>query len=379
MHKDEVHVHSNCCKGIVAFVGKGGAIRLQRGNVTLSNCHFFNNTARLLGGAVFVDRHSRLSIQGGTFENSKIDLHSLDGDLIYSNGNLTINGSHFFAVTANNHASVLLHSGDHWSMEVFDIFVQCPVGYRLRMSNSSAYGVTSMGLRRSYRMDQQAYFCESCPRNKYSLDYGRLNYSITFSTGIYFTLLINGQTPNRIFTGTFDFHEIECHHCPYGGKCLQGINALPNFWGYVVPDADRVRFQRCPKRYCCSSTDCHGYNRCANHRTGVLCGQCQTGYSEALFSPDCIPNIHCDPTWLLPVMLASGVVYFLFLLYQKDIRDLMFLKNDVIWEFYCSSSNNRCWRKRKSRTRSSSGKALHVVRTLKWSTTSQVPTLSVNN
>ena len=46
---DEVRVHSECCKGLISFVGKGGAIRVQRGNLTLEDCRFENNTARLLG------------------------------------------------------------------------------------------------------------------------------------------------------------------------------------------------------------------------------------------------------------------------------------------------------------------------------------------
>jgi len=35
-------------------------------------------------------------------------------------------------------------------------------------------------------------------------------------------------------------------------------------------------------------------------------------------------------------MLGSGVLYFLFLLYQKDIRELMFMNNSVIQDFYCN-------------------------------------------
>jgi len=42
-------------KGVVMMVGKGGAMRIQRGNVTLLRSTFVNNSARLLGGSVFVD------------------------------------------------------------------------------------------------------------------------------------------------------------------------------------------------------------------------------------------------------------------------------------------------------------------------------------
>lgn len=334
VNQDEVHVNSNCCKGIIAFVGKGGAVRIQKGTVTLTLCRFHNNTARLLGGAVFVDRGSFLYVNQVSFENSVVDFHSLEGDLIYSNGNVYINEARFIIVTASNHVAVVCHSGDHWSIEVASVFIQCPVGYRLRVTNSSAYQVSQIGLMRSYRMDQLSYFCESCPRNKYSLDHGFLNYSIVFTAVSYHTLLVNGQRPQQDFSGSHEHHDIACLQCPYGGKCQQGISALPNFWGYI--SNRRVRFQRCPGRYCCSSSECKGFNRCARHRAGTLCGHCEPGHSEALFSPDCVLDTECDPTWLFPVMLSSGVIYFLFLLYQKDIRFLMFQNNDVIREFYCS-------------------------------------------
>ena len=33
--KHEVSVNASCCKGVVSLVGKGGAIRVQRGNVNI--------------------------------------------------------------------------------------------------------------------------------------------------------------------------------------------------------------------------------------------------------------------------------------------------------------------------------------------------------
>ena len=46
---DEVRIHSKCCKGVISFVGKGGAIRVQRGILNMTSSTFTNNTARLLG------------------------------------------------------------------------------------------------------------------------------------------------------------------------------------------------------------------------------------------------------------------------------------------------------------------------------------------
>jgi predicted outer membrane repeat protein len=56
MQGDDVRIQSPCCKGIISLVGKGGAVRVQTGHVTFDSCTFINNSARLLGGAIFVDR-----------------------------------------------------------------------------------------------------------------------------------------------------------------------------------------------------------------------------------------------------------------------------------------------------------------------------------
>ena len=54
---DEMKIEAECCKGTMLIVGKGGAIRVQRGNMTIEGCRFVNNTARKLGGAVYVDEN----------------------------------------------------------------------------------------------------------------------------------------------------------------------------------------------------------------------------------------------------------------------------------------------------------------------------------
>lgn len=332
--RNEVTIESVCCKGVVAFVGKGGAIRLQRSKLTVVDCLFRNNTARLLGGSLFVDREGTLAIVRSELENSATDEHSLEGDLLYSNGFVTIESARIRVLTANSHVTIVHHSGTHWSFDVASISVQCPIGYRLRVTNTSAYQVTTLGLQRSFKLDQLSYYCEPCARNKYSLDRGFLNYSRSLdATLIHYTLNVNGEAPKTPALDLYVYQDITCRPCPYGGRCLQEIAAVPNFWGYKTKYG--IRFQNCPRGYCCTSMDCRGYNRCAPHRTGPLCGRCEDGYSEALFSSECVPDDLCDSTWLWPVLLGSGVLYFLFLLFQKDIRDLMFLNGVKLGNFSC--------------------------------------------
>jgi len=274
---------------------------------------------------VFVDIACKLNVSGSHFENSPTSksTHSLQGDIIYSDGYLSIDDVSMVVRSASNGMSVFRHSGDHWSLTITNVWVQCPVGYDLRTTNSSAYGVSGDGLRRSYQLDQLSYFCESCPRNKYSLDYGFLNYTITSHDQAYFALLINGSTPRPAYTGKFVHHKISCADCPHGGQCVHGITPIHNFWGYVS-NVSMVRFQHCPKGYCRSTGDNLLIDSCAWRREGRLCGRCQPGYSEAWFSTLCVPNHVCGPVWLYALTTTLGVLYALFLMFQADVKKFIF-------------------------------------------------------
>lgn len=191
--------------------------------------------------------------------------------------------------------------------------------------NTSAFRIEPhVGLKRSYKLDQLSYFCESCPRHRYSTDRGSLHYKLNEGVYHYFTLMINGQSPNSEFAGTYDYNDISCHDCPYGAKCDSRIRALPNFWGYKTNGA--ISFQQCPNGYCCSSAKCPSYNTCASHRAGVLCSQCEPGYAEALFSSKCVPSASCGPLWIWPFSAAMGMLYAAFLFFQKDVRDFIFTR-----------------------------------------------------
>jgi len=40
---------------------------------------------------------------------------------------------------------------------------------------------------------------------------------------------------------------------------------------------------------------------CRADRVGMLCGECQRGFSEAIFTADCVPNAECNPSLGWPV------------------------------------------------------------------------------
>ncbi|KAK2179315.1 hypothetical protein NP493_499g02012 [Ridgeia piscesae] len=100
--------------------------------------------------------------------------------------------------------------------------------------------------------------------------------------------------------------------------------AHENFWGYK--HGTSMRFQHCPNGYCVTAAKPKpsSVNTCMPNRAGRLCGRCQPGYSEALFSAVCVPDSQCGPSWLLPLALAFGLFYALFLLFQPDLKQFLF-------------------------------------------------------
>ncbi|ELU03046.1 hypothetical protein CAPTEDRAFT_186776 [Capitella teleta] len=339
---DEVTIYSECCKGSITLIGKGGAIRAQKGEVTITNSVFRNNSARVLGGSLFVDRKQYMTIINSSFDNAMDrELASQQGDILYSSGNVRLKGVSFNITSANNYNPFLMHSGNIWSMQVLDVDINCPVGHRLRVMNTSAYKVISLrGLKRAYMLDQLSYFCESCPRFKYSVDRGSMIYRLDEGVRDYFTLMINGSSPTFKFHGTYVYNDITCTDCPYGADCNDILRSLPNFWGY--PFNNGYKFQQCPKGYCCGAHPCPGPNSCAANRKGTLCGECIEGFTEALFSNVCLPNEVCGPMWIWPFFLGTGALYTLVLLFQKTIREFIFKwKNDALLSVFCCCKSKR--------------------------------------
>ena len=319
-----VHLDASCCKGVIRDLGKGGGIRISKGRVLISNSTFINNTASNLGGSILVNKHCNLIAIHTYFENMPSHDHALQGDILYSDGIMVINNVKIIVKSAYNGISIFRHSGDNWSLDITNVWMQCPIGYNLRATNSSSYAVLSVGLKRSHRWNQLSYFCQACPRYKYSLDYGYLNNTKLFHKP-FVTLLINGTAPKpQHVAGNYEHHNIECSDCPYGGHCEQGISAKRNFWGYIHEGV--VKFQHCPTDYCCHSSKCAGISSCENKREGTLCGRCPKAHAEALFSSICVENDKCGPQWLWPFGIAVGFVYAIFLVFQGDLEEFLVSK-----------------------------------------------------
>ena len=148
-----------------------------------------------------------------------------------------------------------------------------------------------------------AFYCVPCPLQFYSLNKS--------------TLIDNRH------------NNVNCQHCPPGGKCQEGvIKARDNFWGILNNKTNLIEFFMLPNGYGCVGKQCQFYYSCAKNRKGTLCGECDDGYSESMYSPRCIANKNCQikKFWISALVLV--ILYVLFFLYKKEIISI--LKTSVL-------------------------------------------------
>ena len=120
---------------------------------------------------------------------------------------------------------------------------------------------------------------------------------------------------------TYSISEVQCKVCPIGANCTGSIKALTHYWGYKDPQNDSVTMIRCPDGYCCEVNDpCDGINSCNANRTGNICGKCQKGLSEALFSTECISAEKCIGAIAILYYTICVIIYIAFLASYKDLQ-----------------------------------------------------------
>ena len=85
--------------------------------------------------------------------------------------------------------------------------------------------------------------------------------------------------------------------CPTNEECNMTLRPLPGYWGQFISGI--AHFLQCPAEYCCWGPDCRRIGSCNEEykRTGVLCSQCPTNYTVALFSEKCIDIENCNQIW----------------------------------------------------------------------------------
>ena len=214
--------------------------------------------------------------------------------------NITIN-----ATSLPSASSVALVSSGQFYLENFKIF--CPQGLAVGNVNNE---------------QEEQFSCEKqCPVDAY-----------TFQAG---NAAIRGNKSNweLLYGITYSRSEVQCKVCPVGADCTGPIKALPNYWGYKNFKDDSVTMIRCLNGYCCKGNDsCDGINSCNINRTGNICGKCQKGLSEALFSTECLSADSCIGAIALLYYTLCVIIYIAFLASYKDLQKYAAAKIEKLYK-----------------------------------------------
>ena len=295
--------------------GIGGAVSLEtnlRGNLRagkIHHCTFENNTADMIGGAIYSTQ--QLILRDVYFESQRILSKSPFEAVVMGASRL----AWFHNVTVRIlHASNTQSAVSFRHKFLYAIMIDqrsqfiCPKGSILATNGFNPHNVES-----GYVMLRLfSFYCQICPPDYYTLDYSVLR--------------------NSTKTG------MQCSQCPAGGLCRTGIlRAKDNHWGYRDAKTNNISFIQLPRGYGCSSTECVTYNSCAKHRKGKLCGTCENGYSESVLSAHCIAKKKCHIARFWLVAAAMLFLFLMFFLYKREIikamkSQLRILQRPKFWD-----------------------------------------------
>ena len=274
----------------------GGILSTMDAGVVFMNCTILNNFALFQGGLIVSTGSGllNLSIFHSLFRQTTQKVVSNTKTFIatsfirlynFSPNKITIVNSTFDQQTILDEPQIFINTVSYISIDNASL-ISCPLGDYVKKASyrcKTRHKMSRTGL---------SFSCKACDYNFYSLQRGTAR----------------GETIEDGF---------ECLPCPRGADCVPTIRSKTNYWGYYVSlNPPKLAFTICPFGYCkpppAKSTE---YNACQGKRSGVMCGMCSQGYTEALSSTYCTPVKDCNDHWfwiLFLVLVFSMAIILVF-------------------------------------------------------------------
>ena len=298
-------------------IGRVGSVLLVTNvKVVFTNCTFLNNFAHFQGGLIYSTFSSsvHLSIFHSVFRqtiknsNSTKKLMATSFLRLFSPTELIILNTTFDQRTKSNDPLIFVSAANRIRIDNTSL-IYCPLGYDIE---KTIYAYTSHDNTQSVLVGL-TFSCKECDYNLYSLQRGTAR-------------------------GGYVENGFQCLPCPRGADCVPAIKSKTNYWGYYVSlNPLKLAFTICPFGYCksppTSSTD---YNACQGKRTGVMCGMCSQGYTEALWSTYCTPVTDCNDHWFWILLLALVFSMAIILVFKPPF--VTYCLTQIFW-FRTSSRN----------------------------------------
>ena len=291
----EIGAHSPRITRVLFQENIAGVRSVGYAEVVFTNCLFLNNFALSHTGLIMCSSCSsvKLSLVHSVFRqtinkivtgNSKLFVFTSFVRL-FNPDKLTIINTTFDQRAISKDPVVFVPAAKNISIDNASI-ISCPLGNHIE---KTYYGYKDTD--NSILIDL-SFSCKPCDYNFYTLQRGTAR-----------GLNIDDSS--------------QCLPCPRGADCVPTIRSKTNYWGYHVSlNPPKLAFTICPFGYCQSPpTKSTEYNACQGKRSGVMCGMCSQGYTEALWSTYCTPVKDCNDHWfwiLFLVLVFSMAIILVF-------------------------------------------------------------------
>ena len=275
-------------------MAKTGALYMDSGGAEFANCTFLNNFASPAGGIImssagwegrnstkFVIRHSIFMQAIKKFYNNTKAVMTPPFLRFLGPIHLSVVNSTFNQITKSDGVLIVLTEAKTIKFDSTSLSF-CPLGHRLQKADYTyEQRIKGYNFNKINNLISFSLSCEECDYNFYSLQRGTAR-------------------------GSKAGDSFQCLPCPTGADCVPAIKSKKNYWGYNVGSSPpKLAFTICPFGYCKSPPKNNTvYNACQGKRTGVMCGMCSQGYTEALWSTHCTPVKDCNDYWFWILFLA---------------------------------------------------------------------------
>ena len=287
----------------------GSVLYVTSGKIKLTKCTFLNNFARFQGGQIVsgglgsADVYIWHSVFRQTIKTSFVNNtgeFSVTSFLrLFSSTTLQIHNTTFNQSTKSDEPLILVPAAKYVTIDNNSVSA-CPLGHAIEKTNYSYLGS------KDYFVVNLIFSCKECDYNLYSLQRGTAR-------------------------GLNVDHSFQCTPCPRGADCVPTIRSKTNFWGYQTSsNPPKLAFTICPFGYCKSPpTYSVEYNACQGKRTGIMCGVCSRGYTEALWSTYCTSVRKCNSYWYWIMFLALVVSMAILLVFKPPL--VTYFVKQIFW------------------------------------------------
>ena len=260
----------------------GSAFYIKSGTVVFLNCTFLNNFAILTGGVIVSGYEGSAKGSTNLFIYNSVFRQTIKKTVInttefiassflrlFTPGLILAVNTTFDQNTKSDQPLILVPGATGLTFDNSSVS-SCPLGHAIKKTDYFYKALAGLTLS-----------CKQCDYNFYSLQRGTAR----------------GLNVDDSF---------QCLPCPRGADCVPSIKSKTNYWGsHVSLKPPKLAFTICPFGYCESPpTNSTEYNACQGKRTGVMCGMCSQGYTEALWSTYCTPIKDCNDHWFWIFFLA---------------------------------------------------------------------------